>query len=81
MQNKIGSQKNRLEMGLREIESKIIFKFCTQKSDIEVYLPRALYAVRVHDKYLIKACDNAMSIRIAQPKIIARLQAFNAEHK
>ena len=39
--NKIGSQKNRLEMGLREIESKMIFKFCGEKSDIEVYLPQA----------------------------------------
>ena len=32
-------------MGLREIESKIISKFCAQKSDIEVYLPRAWYNV------------------------------------
>ena len=40
-QIKIGSQKNRLGMGLREIESKHESIFCSEKSDIEVYLPRA----------------------------------------
>ena len=28
-------------MGLREIESKIDSKFCSEKSDIGVYLPKA----------------------------------------
>ena len=41
LQIKLGSQKNRLEMGFREIESKRISKFCGGKSDIEVYLPQA----------------------------------------
>ena len=43
MQIKIGSQKNRRDMGLREIESKHESIFCMEKSDIEVYLPRAWY--------------------------------------
>ena len=38
MQIKIGAQKNHLDMGLREIESKYESIFCMEKSDIEVYL-------------------------------------------
>ena len=37
VQMKLRSQKNRLHMGLREIESKDESICCTEKSDFEVY--------------------------------------------
>ena len=43
MQIKIGSQKNRLDMGLREIDSK--YESILHGKELEVYLPRAWFAL------------------------------------
>ena len=66
-------------MRLREIESKIIYKFCGEKSDIEVYLPQAWCMQQPNNKPDSSSVGSQTENRASQTSVRvqwARRQSF-----